>query len=185
MAPAPRGNDANSGSPEAPFATISRAMEAALGEPQRPVVIDISAGSYSESISLASGITLHGGWNSDFTHRWTFPADGIIPDADHESTITGNGTRRCVSIIEAEGVGIEGLTIRDGAAPLPDGIGGGMYIESSSPDIRYCRIVDNLIPADVRGSGAGMCIVSGDPSILHCEFSGNQALYQGGNGGGV
>ncbi len=85
------------------------------------MVIDIARGTYSGPVSIASGVVLHGGWSRDFTERWDFLGNaGERPDPGYESIITGNRETRCKSIIDVEGVEIEGLTIREGTATLPD-----------------------------------------------------------------
>lgn len=56
---APSGSDANSGTMAAPFATIARGIAAANADAVRKHVL-VAAGTYPESVTLASGVSLFG-----------------------------------------------------------------------------------------------------------------------------
>ena len=72
---------------------------------------------------------------------------------------------------------LAGLTITKGR----NSVGGGMYIEYSSPLITNCIVTDNLAPTggDLFGDGGGIMCELGDPIIRNCIFTGNRATGQG------
>jgi hypothetical protein len=78
------------------------------------VLILIAGGTYYERISLPARVSLQGGWNTGFTLRWSFRDQGMYPTVGHETVIDGAGLGRCVTISEADGAGMNGLTVRNG-----------------------------------------------------------------------
>jgi parallel beta-helix repeat protein len=101
-----------------------------------------------------------------------------------------------VTIVDAEGAGrgflfqngetifsvLDGFTVTNGYA-TGYGYGGGIYIDSSSPTITNCHIVNNT----AERHGGGIYSVSGHPDINHCVIEGNSvdALFGLSNGGGI
>lgn len=109
---------------------------------------------------------------------------------------------------ETEAARLEGVTVRDCAAPsvgIPEGLGGGVFINGASPTIVNCVFVN--CDADRGGgvfasgeatfedcefgrlgegnsatiSGGGLFVVSGnDATILNCSFVDNSSTFGGG-----
>lgn len=171
VAPSPVGNDENDGSRTHPFATIRHAVAVAQGTQAAPVTIYIAAGTYRESLSLDAWESLQGGWNSDFSQRWNFRLNGVDPSSAYETIIDGGGSERCLAIKGQSGVAVDGITLQHGkSGPCTSG-GGGLYIESCSPDIRYCRILNST----TAGYGGGIYVAYGSPAFTSCRVSGNHA----------
>lgn len=189
IAPPPLGNDMNDGSLSSPFGSIGRALEIARGTRYEPAVICIAAGTYFENISLDPFESLQGGWSQDFSLRWNFSSDGLFPSTGHETVIEAKETGRGITINSAEGVSIDGLTVRGETLTgtyVSNNKVGGIAIISCSPDITNCRIENNSVPGGADTYGAGMFVSQGSPLIRHCIFSGNYAGYsQNGYGGGM
>jgi len=85
-------------------------------------------------------------------------AEETVIDAGQQGTVV-----RCVGV---EGIVIEGFTIRNGKATL----GGGVYVENSSPVFRLCMIDFNSAK-----KGGGVYVRNGNPVFDQCVFSFNTA----------
>lgn len=78
---------------------------------------------------------------------------------------------------------IRGITFTGGNGTILTGpeaggrYGGGLFIETASPLIEDCRIVEN--DANV---GGGVFVIAGAPRLVRCEIQGNSAGYGGGIG---
>jgi parallel beta-helix repeat protein len=72
---------------------------------------------------------------------------------------------------------VHGLTVTGGSAKD----GSGIFIQGSSPTIKYCNITGNSWDGE-HGSGGGIDIQDGSPVISHCMISDNSTDW---NGGGI
>jgi hypothetical protein len=125
--------------------TIQDAIdEAASGDE-----IVVASGTWKEQIDLAG---------KSLFIRSEMGAEATVIDAGRQGTVV-----RCVGGGE---VLIEGFTIRNGEAIL----GGGIYVEESSPTFRLC-----LIDFNTASKGGGVYAVKGDPVFDQCVFSFNEA----------
>jgi len=173
VAPFPIGDDANNGSTLEPFATIAHAIDIAGGTPDAPITINIAAGLYYENIDLDAWERLKGGWNTDFSERWDFSTNGVHAADGYKTIIDGDKVARCITIESVEGAEIDGLTIRNGTAPIVTGRGGGIYMSLCSPAITYCRIISNNTSSQDSSGGAGIYCEYGSPVISKCIISEN------------
>ncbi len=89
------------------------------------------------------------------------------------TTINGNNAYHVVKCVSGETVNaiLDGFTITGGKAigNEPDGFGGGMYIDSSSPTIIRCIFFGN----SARDGGGGLANLYGKPIISNCLFRSN------------
>ena len=105
---------------------------------------------------------------------------GVLDKAgEPASVLDGAGAHRVLICESGEGTGtiFERLVIRNGLASgyYPNGRGGGMRNNASSPTLTNCTFTSNL--ADY---GGGMYNSSSSPTLTNCTFTGNLADYGGG-----
>ncbi|HQG31608.1 MAG TPA: Ig-like domain-containing protein [Deltaproteobacteria bacterium] len=184
VAPAPAGSDENDGSSSSPFATIGHAIDVARGTEERPVIIHIAGGTYLENISLDAWEFIEGGWKSDFTRRWDFAHEGLLPTESYQTIIDGGNAGRCITV-DTDTTSIDGITVRGGTPSSADTGGGGIAVITCSPSIRNCRIENNSTLAAASSTGGGMYIRLGSPRITNCVFSGNLSTGAENNYGGA
>jgi parallel beta helix pectate lyase-like protein len=119
-------------------------------------------------------------------------ADGLYVGANNKNlTFAGNDlvvksvNGPAVTIIDCQDAGrgfilqngetaaarVEGFTIRNG----DDFLGGGMYIESSSPTVTNCTFSGNT-----AAFGSGIYVILASPTVTNCAFSGNTGQFGGG-----
>lgn len=87
------GNDKNTGELFSPLLTIQAGIETAIKKGKRDVYV--ATGVYTESIILKAGVSVYGGYSSDFKVRdkilYETTIIGKKPDKDHSGTITAIG----------------------------------------------------------------------------------------------
>lgn len=166
------------GSAGQPFASVREAIAAA--EPD--TVIQVAAGEYDEplEISGARGLQLIGGFPAgDFSQR---------DPAVNETVLRGNGDAAVVSIVDSDGVRIEGfgLTGGGGHSGVYRLAGGGVYVDetASGASMVANRIYGNAVDrgsAPAEGLGGGIAAFGTDVSIVGNLIEGNRA----GRGAGI
>ena len=158
----------------------------------------MSLGRYTESITLASGVSVYGGFSGTESSLSERDVDGNVTAVD------GNGADHVVVMNAIGNARLDGLTIMGGNATDAGGgiycisvdstntlekctimmngalagssLGGGLYLESSSPDITNCTISQNAALA-----GGGICCwSSSNPALDNCLIVGNEATQGGG-----
>ncbi len=164
------GDDANDGSLESPFKTITHALASVVGSEAHPVTIHVAAGTYAQS-----------------TNSETFPLN-------MESWVSVKGEDRDRTVLDAEGMAyhviycdevenltIEGFTITGGEAygdwRESDDSGGGIYCFASA-----VIIAKNTISGNNAIYGGGICCQRSSPRIEDNTIMDNWATY---NGGGI
>lgn len=90
------------------------------------------------------------------------------------------GTYRIFTVADGAHVGISGMTIANGVAPLDNNVlqssvGGGVSNEGGTLNIWYCNIINNS-----ASWGGGGIYNRGKLMIRYSTISGNEALYGGG-----
>ncbi|MEN6583025.1 MAG: right-handed parallel beta-helix repeat-containing protein [Armatimonadota bacterium] len=153
-----------------PLGTIQAAIDIAAGDQ-----VWVKHGVYYELIMLKDNVQVYGGFTGTETmlsQRPPFPRSSDDPNC---SVIDGSG---CGSVVTAlagvtSSAVIDGFTITDGLNYSTGG--GGVLCVSSSPVIRWCKIVDNI--ADV---GAGMYLRNASPTIESNTIACNRADFFGG-----
>jgi len=139
------------------YGTIQSAIDAAgVGD-----TVQVAAGTYIEDITLKSGVIVQG-------------AGAAV------TTIRGTGTKAVVTAINVDSnAKIDGFTITNGGG-IPQIVGGGIYLKSSSPTISNNIITgNNIIPAYNPGSGIS-CWSSSSPTITNNTITGNRGGLVGG-----
>lgn len=185
----PNGNDANSGSSwSEALATISRALTNATDGgceiwvatgTYRPVPEPYGDPHYA-SLRLVSGVDLYGGFagtessleERDLVANETILSGDLAADDNPEEldTLIDNSYR---VVTGADNARIDGFTITAGNAVY--GLGGGVYINQTSPTVANCLIADNF-----ANEGGGMYVYSGAPLIENCVFANNTSESYGG-----
>lgn len=135
----------------------------------------------SATFNITRAVAIYGG----------FPADGGDLDtrdpAAYPTILSGDigvagektdNSYHVVVIREANGVSLDGFTIRDGYANGSglNGVGGGMYSSNYSPTLSNTTFSNNF----ASGNGGGMCNHHNNPTLFNVVFSGNQATNYGG-----
>ncbi|MFC1931213.1 right-handed parallel beta-helix repeat-containing protein, partial [Chloroflexota bacterium] len=167
------------------YSTISAALSAAVSGD----TISVSAGNYTESIVLKSGVD-------------------IVSDRTGETKIRGNGSAPVVKANSVTNARLDGFTITGGGGQLGAGIsiqtnssnviisnciitgntasvfGGGIAVyDNSSATIVNCTIVDNTankLSDTVGGNGGGIYINTSTPVIANSIITNNTAPNSGG-----
>ena len=192
VAPAPAGDDGNTGTQAAPFATIQRALDAITPENCWKSIIRIEAGTYQIGSEL-----------KPTSGTYTFTVQSVSGDPS-DVTIDAQGTVRCFNSTGATGISFEGITFINGSASgngggvlatdkctfdncvvsncTATGRGGGIYLSNTSGSsiISNCRIRN--CSGDNRGGG--LCMECSTVCIVdNCDISGNTVSQVYGGGG--
>ncbi|MBN2208201.1 MAG: DUF1565 domain-containing protein [Candidatus Coatesbacteria bacterium] len=170
------GDDANVGSEDAPWLTITHALNSVLASALSPVTIHVAPGTYDRSWPPAAE---------------TFPLKmkswvSLVAEGP-ETTIDGEGSR-VISCEGVEGVTIQGFTITGGGGGTMYGIqyGAGIFCLDSSVLITDNMIVENRSGGEGTelGGGAGIYCRGGSPFILDNVIALNTDIWKG-DGGGI
>ncbi len=145
------GDDANDGSENAPWETITHAMDSVEGYEIAPVTIHVAKSEYKYreySLSMKSWVSLLG---------------------EGPGTVLWAGYGSVISCVNVRGLTIDGFEITGGDA---DGmragrLGGGICCENSSPLISNNIIYENYAgQTGMGGGGAGIYCYGGSPTIV-------------------
>ncbi|MBN1594134.1 MAG: right-handed parallel beta-helix repeat-containing protein [Candidatus Coatesbacteria bacterium] len=163
------GSNSNDGSEDAPWQTITYALNSVQGWEIAPVMIYVAAGEYSNfeefPLMMESWVFLIGEGASCTILR----SSGFLPP-------------RVITCEDVSGVIIEGFTIRDGfSGGYEYWGGGGIFCSSSSVIIR-----DNIITGNEAlycggyGEGGGILICRGSSAVLSRNLIVENTAYGGG-----
>ncbi|MBA2664521.1 MAG: hypothetical protein H0U74_19695 [Bradymonadaceae bacterium] len=140
------GDDAAAGTtPDAAFATLAKAIEFAAATEGRTTIL-VSAGEFNESITLASGISLYGGYDAD----WSLGTSRTVLIADATETDTNVATLTAAGIDAATIV--SGFEIRGADHSATPGASTYALRVSDSPD-ELLQFVNSQIVAGKAGHG--------------------------------
>jgi hypothetical protein len=176
VAPPPLGNNLNSGlTPELPVATISQGIT--LAQTHMVPQVLIQTGTYNESVTLASGISLFGGYDATWTR---------VPSTAVTATIVqANGTAVLAQNINTP-TQVSFLTLRPANATTPGSSSyGARVINSSGLRFWFNRVEPGNGASGLNGNigtpALGILTMPdvGQPAIE----SENTTAQQGGNGG--
>ena len=132
------------------YSTIQAAIDAASSGDS----VKVSAGTYTENITMKSGVR-------------------VIGAGSDVCTIYGNATGSVVICSDCStGTKIEGFTITNGDT---DSFGGGMYNYNSIVTITKC-----VFDSNNAGNGGGMTNYSSTSTITNCTFTNNTSDWGGG-----
>ena len=171
------GSDTNPGTMISPLKTIQAAIDQAASD---RFDVYVSEGSYMETLSLADGVSVFGGYRAD--QGWARSSDAVVEIAGGTEAVTGSGVRN---------LELQLLTIRSSNATTPGG---------SSIALRFARSSDITLRALDVTAGAGASGMDGTAGMsggagssgaggrAGCEESGlfcaNCSRPLGGAGGG-
>jgi len=125
----------------------------------------VKAGRYNEAITLKEGVALYGGFAGTETQRdeRNWRANETVIDA------TGLNTH---VVIGANYATLDGFTLTGGSASK----GGGLYCDSTSPQLTNCKITGNIALGDYPvGLGGGVYCYDASPVLTGCRIEKNQA----------
>jgi hypothetical protein len=167
----------------------------------------VAEGVYTETVVLANGVKLYGGFaNGDGMGDRDPAAKVTVLDAD--------GTGTVVSMGAISGAGVDGFTITGGHGAAGGGgvrcagsdstcfvrncyitnnrtagagggaaRGAGIYcLQGAAPEISDCWIVGNIIDLAGRDFGGGICCAQSEPAITDCVIAGNEGRFGAGVG---
>lgn len=163
------GDDANDGSIDSPWRTITHALDSVDGSETNPVRIHVAEGIYAAS-----------------TNGETFPLEmnnwtSLVGAGPALTTLDAEGIpNQVVGFAYVEGAAVEGFTmtgIEDSGDKWPKYYGGGVLCIESSPIISNNKIVGNA-----ARHGAGIYLHRSSPTIIGNEIAGNTSSE---NGGGI
>jgi hypothetical protein len=174
----PAGDDGNSGTRSAPLGTVQAAIVMAAAGGQGADVY-VAAGTYNESVELASGVSVYGGFGT----MWVRDLDTEVAAIVGGSTaVTGTGVTSLT---------LDGLSIAAGNATTPGGSSYGVYLDGSQ-DVTVTHSVvtagDGMDGSAGSTGAAGATGASGTAGQAGCEDSGGLcggcSRPSGGAGGG-
>ncbi|HUT02886.1 MAG TPA: right-handed parallel beta-helix repeat-containing protein [bacterium] len=157
--------DDSTGSEISPFRTIAHALGCVHGAQEKPVTVNVAAGTYSTSLTGECFPLNMKNWVSLVGEG----ADTTRLDAE-------GGAYHVITCQSVDGLFIAGFTIMGGNADgfkQDDGHGGAIFCDNSSPTIR-----DNMIQDNSAELGAGIYCFDGSPMIHDNAIMGN-------SGGGI
>jgi hypothetical protein len=174
------GNDINVGSPTRPLRSISAAItraRASLVTPTPRPHVFIASGSYTETITLADGVFVHGGYRRDF--RAHDPSAFTVEVRAPRGTRAPGGAALVAVDVGRRATSMQWLTLR-GLDAEGGGAALGAYLERPGPSL---SLTDLTIQAGVPGEGAsGADGTAGDgPSSLAGVGESPRAAREDGN----
>ena len=136
----------------------------------------VAEGTYSESIMLASGVSVYGGFSgveTDLSERAIRDHQTII---DGSTADGGTAAHHVVVLDSITNARLDGFTITGGSANAssPNNNGGGIYCykADATNSIENCTISGN----SALNNGGGMYLsYYSSPAITNCTISGNSA----------
>ena len=162
------GNDANTGTNEAPVKTIAQGL--ALAAQIQAGQVRIAAGTYIEgNLNVVNGVSIYGGYNADFTVSNPYVNVTTI-DAQQPTGVFVCGSKR---IFYAENITlytvISGLTLKGGRLC---GYGGGIYISNSNENlvIQNNTLDGNSSVGNGTSAGGNIYVANSSAKIVSNEI---------------
>lgn len=158
------GDDANEGSPDDPFRTITQALASVEGSALHPVTIHAAAGTYAASTNGEAFPLIMRSWVS-------------LSGADRETTVLDaeQAANHVVYCEDVQYATVEGFTISGGSAAGGWARGGGIHCLRSSP-----TILNNVISDNTARCGGGIYSEDSSPRIMSNVLQRNSAVDEGG-----
>jgi hypothetical protein len=160
------GNDAWPGSPTRPLRSIATAIRRAADSLTMPLPrphVFVAAGTYPETLELADGVLVHGGYRRDF--RALDPSAFVVEVRAPAATTALGGAALVGRAVGLKPTLVEGLTLRGVDATAAESATVGVLLEQPGASLRLRNLV---IRAGVPGEGvtgadgaAGRAPVSG------------------------
>ena len=136
----------------------------------------VKLGTYTESITMISGVALYGGFDGSESIRSDRDWEANITTIDASTAAAGTSAEHVVIMVRITNARVDGFTITGGNAAGSGG--GGIYCSSSSSS----SIINCTISGNSARYGGGIDCYSSSPSIINCTISGNSASNGGGGG---
>ncbi|MFH1532182.1 MAG: MopE-related protein, partial [Pseudomonadota bacterium] len=134
---AKNGNDLGPGTLSAPLLTINAAAQKALADGKRDVYV--ATGVYATSVALVEGVSIYGGYSSDFKIREVLLYETVIMGAAPSPLLPG-----AVNAVGIKSVAtvLDGFTIFGADNDIPGGSSYGLYVRDCDDHlgIRNCRV---------------------------------------------
>ena len=168
------GNDnGGKGTITKPFRTIQKGID--HSELNNCNTVKVSEGIYQEHIIMANGVSLLGGYSSDFTSRDT----NLI---NYRTKIDGTGDGRCIIVGSiTDETKIEGLIISNGYLTGDRDYGAGIYCTNSSSNlIIKNNEIKNNTSSGRYSYGGGIYLWHSSPGIYNNKINNNYAYSGGG-----
>ena len=171
------GDDNNAGTPSQPMRHVGAAIAhaATLGA---GAGVYVAAGTFEESPSLATGVSVYGGYDASWRRDWS----------QHHTIVSAStgGTRA----MDANGVVIDGVHLHSADATLPGGSSYALFMNGSDVTLRNVTIVagDGAAGQDgVPGAAgaAGAAGVAGMSGCADCSGLGGGGFLAGAGAGGT
>jgi predicted outer membrane repeat protein len=168
------------------YTSLTDALSAAISGQ----TIEVAAGVYhatsgtdrTATFTLKDGVEIDGGYagfgatNPD--SRRLNPGVTVL-DGEFSDSTRSNNTYHIVTGTDVDSTAVlDGFTIENGYASDSLGMGGGIYLNDSSPTIRNCVISNNF----AQDGGGGIYDLNSSPTIINTEIESNSA---NGGGGGI
>lgn len=135
------GDDANAGTMDAPVKTVARGLT--LAAAQGKTALYLAKGTYNESVTLISGISLYGGYDA---------AAGWQRQLTHVTTLAGGPTALTAQGINKE-THVELLNIQAASGAVTGGSSYGVFVTSSPGPLYFYR--DQISAGDGANGAAG------------------------------
>ncbi len=168
-----------------PCKTISYALSQAVDGTE----IRVAEGTYPEAIQVTKPVSLTGGFSLT---NWITPAPSV-----NLTILDGQRAYRPLTI-NADGVRVEGFTVRNGNATNSGGIGGGIYIGTvnvvNRATLFNLRLENNVASNNDSGNGGALAADMGNTFNITAELTLNSVTVisntastgsLGANGGGM
>ncbi len=157
---APWGADGAPGTRSQPLRTLQSGVDLAAGTTRKVVLV--AMGSYAESVTLAPGVELYGGYSLDFSQRdvagFTTEIRGLPPTSTKPAALqlTGASTKTV----------IDGLTVRgaDGVSPSESSYAVRIVDSTSALVVRHCTFIAGSGANGIAGT-SGAQGASGSPGM--------------------
>jgi len=158
---AKNGDDSGSGAIDAPLATIQAGIDKAVADGIAFVLV--ATGVYSESVTLAAGVGVYGGYSGDYRDRDTTLYQtaifGQAPTAEQPGTVNAFG----LDDTSAEGTALAGFTVFGVVNKQAGGSSYAIYAEDCGDQL---TLADNTVVAGSGGNGgAGTDGTDGDGGV--------------------
>ncbi|MBN2208759.1 MAG: right-handed parallel beta-helix repeat-containing protein [Candidatus Coatesbacteria bacterium] len=158
------GNDANSGTAEAPFKTITHALAAVMATAAEPVTIHVAAATYSSSRNGESFPLNMKSWVS------------LVGEGAAETVLDAENSSITINISGVQDARLEGFTITGGNSIN----GGGIACSGSS-----MTVANNIITGNTGDLGAGIYCLGDSPIFQDNTIVRNTATGRLGFGGAI
>jgi hypothetical protein len=169
------GNDANDGTPDAPFQSIKAAVDAVLNDGGTKTNIYVCDESFTETVVLSGEITLHGGL--DCANEWFFPAP-------NKTTLLGFADEIPLTVADASTVQVSDFAIAAADSVKPGGSSIAALVDGATATATFtsCSFLAGKASDGNAGTSGGAQAAPASPG-LPGDDAGTSGSLNGGLGG--